>query len=269
MIDRQIFGGKFAKMDKDFLKPYADFGKQVHSEIENYFTVGIQPTTREAYAFIDWRYKHREGCDILSTEYTVTDNEHFATNIDFVEADGNEAILYDFKTSSVLDKESLSWQLSINAELFNIQNGFYPAKLFGVHLRGNNSEVVEIERKPTDAVFRLMEAEIQGERYIVPTEGNKAEIRKLLDLEQMIIRIKEEAEYYEERKKALLEGLEAEMDKQGLKKFETESIILTKVLPTTSTGIDASRLKKELDEKVWKPYEKITERKGYLKLTIK
>lgn len=266
MIDRQINGGKFAKMDQEFLRPYAEYGSKVHNEIETYHTVGIEPTTDEAWAWANWHEVKDRA--IMATEYTVTDGEHFATNIDFVDMDSDGFYIYDFKTSSVLDKDSLSWQLSICAELFNIQNGFYPAKLFGVHLRGDTCNVVEIERKPTESVLRLLEAEIQGERYIVPQEDQKAEIRQLLDLEQCLIRIKQEAEYYEQQKAELLAGLEKEMDKAGLKKFETDSIIITKVLPTQSKGLDTKRLQAEQPE-LCKGYEKITERKGYLKLTIK
>lgn len=270
MIDRQINGGKFAKMDQEFLRPYAEYGSKVHNEIEVFYTVGIMPETPEALAWINWYGKRWEDevVQISATEYTVTDNEHFATNVDFVDKDGFGYNIWDFKTSSILDKDSLSWQLSICAELFNIQNGFYPAKLFGVHLRGNTCNVVEIDRKPTESVLWLLEAEIQGERYIVPQEGQKAEIRQLLDLEQCLIRIKQEAEYYEQQKAELLAGLEKEMDKAGLKKFETDSIIITKVLPTQSKGLDTSRLKAEQPE-LCKGYEKISERKGYLKLTIK
>jgi len=264
MIDRQINGGKFAKMDQEFLRPYAEYGSKVHAEIEAYLTVGIEPTTPEARAFTG-----QYDCNLcVATEYTVTDNEHFATNIDLVELDGTDFILYDFKTSSVLDKDSLSWQLSLCAELFNIQNGFYPTKLFGVHLRGNTIQYVEIDRKPTEAVLRLLEAEMQGEQYVVPQTGQKAEIQRLIDVEQAIIRIKSESDYYEAQKAELLAGLEIEMDKQGLKKFETDNLIITKVLPTVSVGVDTARLKKERPE-ICEEFTKTTERKGYIKLTIK
>lgn len=263
MIDRQIFGGKFANMDKEFLRPYAEKGKLVHNEIESYYTVGIEPTTDEAKAFI-----HNNVMIPIATEYMVSDGENFATNIDFVDYDGCIVSLYDFKTSSVLNLESLSWQLSICAELFNIQNGFYPAKLFGVHLRGSMCNVVEVPRKPTEAVLSLLQAEIDGQAYIVPQEGQKAEIQRLMDVEQAIIRIKAESDYYEAQKAELLAGLEIEMDKQGLKKFETDNLIITKVLPTISKGLDTKRLQADFPD-ICKQYEKVTNKKGYIKLTIK
>lgn len=268
MIDRQIFGGKFEKMDKEFLRPYAEKGKLVHNEIESYYTVGIEPTTDEAKAFINWFQHNGSELSIAATEYMVSDNEHYATNIDFVEGFEMVYNLFDFKTSSVLNLESLSWQLSICAELFNIQNGFYPAKLFGVHLRGSLCNVVEVPRKPTEAVLALLQAELDGQCYIVEQEGQKAEIQRLMDVEQAIIRIKAESDYYEAQKAELLAGLEIEMDKQGLKKFETDNLIITKVLPTVSVGVDTARLKKERPE-ICEEFAKITERKGYIKLTIK
>jgi predicted phage-related endonuclease len=40
------------------------------------------------------------------------------------------------------------------------------------------------------------------------------------------------------------------------------------VLPTVSKGIDTKRLKEEMPE-VAEKYEKLTEKKGFIKLTIK
>jgi hypothetical protein len=260
MIDRQIFGGRFSNMNQDFLRPYAEYGSRVHEEIEAFYSVGIDPETPEAKAFVQLYGNEPPE----ATEYTVTDGEHFATNIDFVDESG----IWDFKTSATLDRESLSWQLSICAYLFECQNGYRPENLYGVHLRGDKCEVVTIDEKPLEAVLRLLEAETQGLQYMTPSEAQSSEITRILDIEQAIIRIKQEAEFYEKQKQDLLSGIEAEMDKQGLKKLETDRLIITKVLPTVSKGIDTKRLKEEMPE-VAEKYEKLTEKKGFIKLTIK
>ncbi len=70
--------------------------------------------------------------------------------------------LGDIKTTASLDREYLSWQLSIYAYLFELQNPLIKVdKLFGIWLRGNKSELVEIERKPDAEVKRLLECEIK------------------------------------------------------------------------------------------------------------
>ena len=57
------------------------------------------------------------GYDALANEYTVSDEEYFASNIDCVWEKEGEISLADIKTTYRIDKESLSWQLSIYAYL--------------------------------------------------------------------------------------------------------------------------------------------------------
>ena len=58
------------------------------------------------------------------------------------------------------------------------------------------------------------------------------------------------------------------MEEKDLKKIETDELIITRVLPSESISIDTKRLKEEMPE-VAKKYEKVSQRKGYIKLTIK
>ena len=130
MIDRQIFGGKMQNVPESVLRKYAEFGSLVHKEIQDYYENGDFPTTDEAVAFVLF------GIQCRACEYIVGD-ERVATAIDFV---GEDLFLYDFKTSTSLDKERLSWQLSICAYLFERQTGQKAKGLMGVHLRGKESK---------------------------------------------------------------------------------------------------------------------------------
>ena len=257
MIDRQIFGGKYSNLPDYILREKAEYGSKVHEEIDLFYTIGQEPTTPEA----------KKAISILpecaATEYLVS-NGNFATKIDFV---SDVYDLYDFKTSTVLDKERLSWQLSCCAVLFELQNEFPCGKLYGVHLIGDNCEVVEVERKPNNLILGLFAAELSGERYFIP-ETDESGLNRLISLESMIIEIKQQAEFYESQKQELLQFFEKKMMDAGMKKIETDSLIITKVEPTVSKTIDTARLKKELPE-VAEKYAKDSERKGFIKLTIK
>lgn len=257
MIDRQIFGGKYTNLPDYILKEKAEYGSKVHEEIDLYYTIGQEPTTPEA----------KKSISILpecaATEYLVS-NENFATKIDFV---SDLYDLYDFKTSTVLDKERLSWQLSCCAVLFELQNGFSCGKLFGVHLIGDTCNIIEVERKPDSLVLGLFAAELSGERYFIP-ETDESGLKRLISLEQIIIDIKQQAEFYESQKQELLQFFEKKMTDAGMKKIETDALIITKVEPTVSKTIDTARLKKELPD-VAKKYLKDSERKGFIKLTLK
>lgn len=254
MIDRQIFGGKMQKVPESVLRKYAEFGSLVHKEIQDYYEKGILPISDEANAFI------KQGIKLLACEFIVS-NEYVATAIDAV---GEDLFIYDFKTSTVIDKERLSWQLSICAYLFEKQTGLKVKGLMGVHLRGKECTFVGIERKHNEQVEALIRAELNGEQYM----SEETAMRRLIDLEKTIIQIKQEAEMYEERKKVLLTGLQEKMAQMGLKTLKTDNLTLTLVPESTTTTLDTKRLKEEMPE-IYQKFEKTGTRKGYLKMTVK
>lgn len=254
MIDRQIFGGKMQNVPESVLKKYSEFGSLVHKEIQEYYENGMLPISDEANAFI----KKRIEC--AACEFIVS-NDVIATAIDFV---GKDMFLYDFKTSTTLDKERLSWQLSICAYLFEKQTGLKVKGLMGVHLRGKECTFVGIERKHNEQVEALIRAELNGEQYM----SEETAMRRLIDLEKTIIQIKQEAEMYEERKKVLLTGLQEKMAQMGLKTLKTDNLTLTLVPESTTTTLDTKRLKEEMPE-IYQKFEKTGTRKGYLKMTVK
>jgi hypothetical protein len=254
MIDRQIFGSKMQNVPESVLKKYAEFGSLVHKEIQDYYENGDFPTTDEAMAFVS------KGIQCTVCEFIVGD-ERVATAIDFV---GEDGFLYDFKTSTTLDKERVSWQLSICAYLFERQTGQKVKGLMGVHLRGKECTFVGVERKSDEQVEALIQAELLGESYL----SEERSMQRLLDLERTIIQIKQEAEMYEERKKVLLTGLGEKMAQMGLKTLKTDNLTLTLVPESTTTTLDSKRLKEEMPE-IYSRFEKTGTRKGYLKMTIR
>lgn len=254
MIDRQIFGGKMQNVPESVLRKYAEFGSLVHKEIQDYYENGDFPTTDEAMAFVS------KGIQCTVCEFIVGD-ERVATAIDFV---GEDGFLYDFKTSTTLDKERVSWQLSICAYLFERQTGQKVKGLMGVHLRGKECTFVGVERKSDEQVEALIQAELLGESYL----SEERSMQRLLDLERAIIQIKQEAEMYEERKKVLLTGLGEKMAQMGLKTLKTDNLTLTLVPESTTTTLDSKRLKEEMPD-VYSRFEKTGTRKGYLKMTVK
>ena len=96
MIDRRIFGGKYANTDPMFLRKYAEYGSLVHNELDAFFTLDIPAdNARRPAAFISWFKIKFNVKSETHTEYTVSDNEFFATNIDLVTDDG----IWDYKTT--------------------------------------------------------------------------------------------------------------------------------------------------------------------------
>ena len=257
-------GQKYADVPEHILAEKAKYGKLVHSEIEMYIQ-GFIPSdpTPEFIAFKKWFL----GNDVMFqfSEFIVSDNENFATPIDGIDSNYN---IYDWKTTAILDKESISWQLSICA-YFNELQGNEVNKLYAVHLRGNECTLHEIERKQNSEVKRLIECYLNNVPYVSNLVlSNEEALQTIYDAEIMLIEIENEAKRYKEIKEKALSLLEKQMQEAGVKTFETERLKATRVLPTETITFDSKALLADMPELAEK-YNKTSVRKGYLKLTIK
>ena len=257
-------GQKYADVPEHILAEKAKYGKLVHGEIEMYLN-GFEPSdpTPEFLAFKKWQSLTK--IKFIKTEFVVSDNENFATPIDGIDIDYN---LYDWKTTAILDKESISWQLSICA-YFNELQWNKVNKLYAVHLRGDECTLHEIERKPNEEVKRLIECYLNNEPYISTLVlSNEVALQIIYNAELKLIEIESEAKKHKEIKEKALSFLNKKMEEAGIKTFETERLIATRVLPAETINFDTKALLADMPELAEK-YNKKSVRKGYLKLTIK
>lgn len=257
-------GQKYDDVPEHILAEKAKYGKCVHSEIEMYLQ-GFVPSepTDEFLAFKKWQSLTK--IEFVESEFIVSDNENFATPIDGIDDEFN---LYDWKTTYFLDKEYLSWQLSICA-YFSELMGNEVNRLYAVHLRGNECTLHEIERKPNEEVKRLIEFYLNNVPYVSTLAlSNEETLAKIYELEKMLVEIESEAKRYKALKEQMSEFLTKQMEQSGVKTFETENIKVTRVLPTETITFDSKALLADMPELAEK-YNKTSVRKGYLKLTIK
>ena len=165
----------------------AQYGSAVHKAIETFDELGVKQTEYpntfgnepwDVAQELDSYIKHRNGFVPLANEYTVTDGEKWASNIDnvWLRESTRGVWLVDTKTNNLnyypLDgygqpgyfadhtdalKEYLSWQLSIYAELFEAQNpGIKVEGLASNWLRRGDAAFWVIERKPSKQVKELL-----------------------------------------------------------------------------------------------------------------
>ena len=238
-------------------------GSRIHKEISDYINFGTCETeAQKEYAKL--------GLDSIASEYLVSDNEHYATSIDVVLGDCS---LVDIKTTYTLHVNYLSWQLSINAYLFELQNPELKVpKLYGAYYKKDGTfSVVEVQRIPVDEVKRLLSAYLNDEEFTPSqtkvTTGD-TRIAEIYELEQFIASIKQDAEIAENRKKKLLNTLYDEMSKNGVDKIENDFMTITKVSPTESTRVDSGMLK-TLHPAIYNEVLKKSQVKGYVKVKIK
>ena len=256
--------GKYAGIPEHILKAAAERGSKVHEEIELAETIGIEPSSEEGRNYL----KLKEGykLDFLQSEYTVSDLEHYATNIDAIyEVEENVVDIADYKTTSKFDKESVSWQLSICAHFLEMNNPHVEVRrLLGIWLRGDTAQVIEVERKSAGEIKALIDADLNNcafdyspafPDYITENEERLCWLGK---------RIGELTEEYNAIKAEVLEKMIEHNDKS----FDTGNLLLTVVAPSTRETFDSKRFKAEHAD-LYADYLKQSTTKETLKLTLR
>lgn len=263
MLSRQLFADKYKDIPEFILKRAAERGTLIHDDCEFADATGLEPQTTEGRNYL----KLREGFKVVANEYTVSDNEYFASNIDCVWERDGEVVLADIKTTSHLDEEYVAWQLSIYAYLFELQNPHLRvSKLYAVWLRDEIAKLVEVERKDDDVVLSLLNCEKMGDTYLTPVEGGKELITR--SAVGILIEAKQMAEYYSNRYKEIEQQLLAAMVEHKVKSWDTELMKATYTAPSESTTFDTKKFQEEHPE-LYKEYLKKSSRKESIRITIR
>lgn len=248
---------------KATLQAKAEYGKLVHSEIENYVKGGEIGFTSELSEFID--YIHKNDLTPLKSEFIVY-NDVVAGTVDLLgEYGGATTARIDYKTTATLHKEALRWQLSIYDYLDSVNADLLKA----LHFTDKGLKDVDVEPIPFEEIEKLLEAERKGEIYGGMQLAGAGELLvKIAEAEAAIKNfelLKKEVEAQNETLKAqLLEAMKA----QGVKSFENDVLKITYVEPTTRETIDSKRLKAELPE-IADKYKKISKVKDSVRITLK
>lgn len=241
----------------------AEYGKLVHSEIENYVKNGEIGFTSELSEFID--YLHNNDLKPLKSEFIVF-NDVVAGTVDMLgEYCGIAPVMADYKTTATLHKETLRWQLS----LYEYLSGGSVDLLQAFHFTDKGLKVIDIEPIPTEEIEKLLEAERNGEIY----QGRQLAVadgllEKIAEAEKKIENFELLKKEVEAERDALKEQLTTAMREQRVDLFETDKIRIKYTAPTTQERIDSTRLKKELPD-IAKQYTKIVNVKDKVTITLK
>lgn len=274
LLSRQLFPDKYDGIPQATLDAAAAKGSAIHEECADLATFGAAGTYPETEAFA--RLLTREGIEPLEAEYTVSDGEHYASKIDLLDRSLN---LYDIKTTSTLDTEYVSWQLSIYAHLFEQQNpSLQVGNLAAIHLRGKRAKLVRVERKSAEAISRLLADDLAGRQYIHQPDAHLSPagsadaqdgvLTKLTDIERSIVEIKTRLAQAEEQKKSLTEALYREMDARGVYKLDSPTLSITRIADTTVETFDSKSFRSDHPE-LYGKYLREIPRKGYVKIALK
>ena len=271
MIKRQLFPDKYKEVPQHILERAAERGTRVHHECQFVDITGFEPESQEAmnYSFI----RTGAGYNALANEYTVSDEEYFASNIDCVwEKDGKIA-LADIKTTYSPDKAYLEWQLSIYAYLFEMQNpNLKVDRLFGVWLYNDKSELIPLERKSDDEVKRLLQCEIEGTRYLETETALEHKQDEVQLLPKDVINKYLEAVAEVERIQSFIDGfkgsLKRAMIEHDIKSWDTACLKATITPAGTKKAFDSKRFQSDCPE-LYKQYIKETETAASIRITLR
>ncbi len=272
LLSRQLFPDKYKGVSEDVLAKAADRGHYVHEIIEMCDTLGVENEHPMYQAYK--RIKDENGLISLSNEYLVSDEQNFATCIDIVFRDFS---LCDIKTTSKLDAEWLSWQLSINAYLFELKNPYKVSRLCSIWLpdeRYGTPRLIEVPRIPDEDVVALLEADAagmqyQGNRHSGLLEADQSTLpipHALLSQVKQIIKAEKEAKAVKDEFSKRMTEL---MENYGVKKWISpdEGLQITYVAPSKTKKLDSKRLKAEHPE-IYDSYLSESEVKPSIRITL-
>lgn len=281
MIREKLFPHKFDGISEEKLQAAAERGTAVHKLIELGDTTMAgnirhenKQYERAAMYYINLRTNR--GMYAIANEYCVTDEYVYATNIDCVWAAnpyGNEVILADIKTTYELDREYLSWQLSVCAYLFELQNPHLRVVgLTGIWLpfrQGvfavEKAQLATIQRKDNELVKKLLytdELNVTDQQPTnVPAIIADDYIAQLIDAAQQI-------KHYKAIYDTISEQLKAAMQFNGIRTWDAGKIRATYSAPTKRKSFDSKAFAADHPD-LYNKYCKQTQSKDRVTITIR
>lgn len=293
-------------------------GTAVHHAIQTYDTLGIRDYIQKVRTvYFDGARVQEEEWDVsneletyithclgakmkpIANEYTVSDGKKWASQIDnvwqweetggiwLVDTKTNNLERYPlcgyfnpcfFQSREQALKEYLSWQLSIYAELFELQNpGKKVEGLACNWLRPDRGEYWIIERKPSELVRELLSSdwmEIDGKVHyyhhdpsVFGIQGSwqaqtlPATVVQTLpevtpDIVEYVKQLLEEEKRLKAEMETIKEGLRKAMETHGVKSFDFGSFKATIGADSLRASFDSARFKQDHPEL----YEKYVKR---------
>ena len=277
LLQRQLFPNEYANVPKAILQQAALYGNSVHLSCQDFDSRWYNDGTQEVQDYIQLCQEHSLTHE--ASEYTVTDFENYASNIDKVfRVTDNTFDLADLKTYGKMTPEKLEkarWQLSIYAYFFELQNKKAKTRnLYILHIRNKQkkdgsfdhiSQIIPVKSIPSEICKELLDADLKGEQfqspYSIPKEISSQEqrIRELILTKDAI----------DEELNGIKSQILTEMETRNVKTWITDGgIKLTRKLPTTRTSLNLTSLKEAHPEIDFDSYMRKSQVSGSLTIAI-
>lgn len=276
MLERQLFPNTYVGIPDAILEQAAEYGTSVHESIEDFDMNWENDGTQEVHDYISLCSTHSLIHE--ASEYLITDGISWASMIDKVyRVDETTFNIGDIKTYGVMTADKLEkakWQLSIYAFLFELQNKKAKVRnIFILHLRNKQkkdgsfdhiSDYIPVQRIPSEIVKDLLETDLRGEQFQNPY-AIPSDIASQESLIRTLIQAKTDAETKLNSIKARILSM---MEAQDIKTWATETMRITRKLPTTRSSFSLDLFKEAHSDIDVSPFMKISEVKSSLTIAI-
>jgi len=270
ILEKYLFPDKYKDIPDAILEKAKQRGTTCHNQMEMWINgLPYENQNDEVVKMQDLL----NGRNFTHAELLVSDYKNFATKIDAVEESEDGIILWDWKTTSTLDKEYLSWQLSICAYFYEMNFNKKVMQLMAGYITDKKVEIVPIVRIAEEHVIALLDAAANGaEFFINPLKtdvlSQEAVLEKIYEIEQIIVDCEKRAKEAKIQGEALRAGLLNQMMEKGLKRIETDRMLLTVKEPYERETLDGKKVK-ELAPEIYNKCKKVTKVKESLLIKIK
>lgn len=152
ILSQTIFADKYKDVPDFVLQRAAEFGTAIHNAIEHESDDDL--TDEQSVVYQRWlKLKDKHNIKAVEQEQIIHLGYDYAGTFDMMAEIDGELCLVDIKTTYNLDKEYLSWQLSLYAHAKQ-----FGGKLVAIWLpKRKGAELIEIEPKPHYEIDKLLE----------------------------------------------------------------------------------------------------------------
>lgn len=156
ILEEKVFPDKYKNVPKWILDKKAKYGSTMHSLIEDYenkkeYQIDSVYIKESFKQYLD--IKKQYNLEVISQEEIVHYKEYYAGRYDMTAKINGKLCLVDIKTTAVVDKEYLSWQLS----MYELAIGTKFDKLYCLWLpKGGLGKLIEIERKEKEEIEKML-----------------------------------------------------------------------------------------------------------------
>ena len=268
IIHKYLFPDMYSNVNEAILERARERGSAIHEELQLEFA-GLSAAEPSVEVLAYRKLAKANSVQQIASEYLVSDNDRIATCIDAVwQISEDEVVLADYKTTSVLQHEYLSWQLSVEAFLFEAQTGLTVSRLVAVHLPKPKDGVcdasfTDVTRLPNEYVIALIDAYKSGaESFTNPLHVLSDDFNEMLEqyakAEEALLDLEASVAFYKNMQADIKARLKEHMDAAGATKWENadKSICISRAKDTVRRTFKIDLLKEHATQTIRKWLDK-------------